>query len=95
MKLLENTKKAFKSKYAKVTCSALCLMMAVAPAVLAEGETVTTSNEQITDAMNTAIQGTISSAYAMFVGLIPVGLQIMSAFVIFKLGKKFFGKVTN
>ena len=47
----------------------------------------------ISTAMNTAVTGAVGTMLAMMIGLIPVALQVLSAFLLFKFGKKFFAKV--
>lgn len=48
----------------------------------------------VSSAMNTAISSTVGVMLSMMIGLIPVALQVLSAFVLFKFGKKFFAKLS-
>lgn len=70
----------------------------VAPVFAANDDAVLSSvdySADITSALNTSVNGAVASCIALMVGLIPVCLQIMSAWVLFKFGKRFFAGLTK
>lgn len=91
---------AGKAKNKAVACSLAVAvgLMSAAPAfadsVELASDGTNASLVDVSSAMNTAISSTVGVMLSMMIGLIPVALQVLSAFVLFKFGKKFFGKLT-
>lgn len=90
--------KCFLAKKSKAVKSAFVMGMAFAiSAVPAFADTVNEVDSSLVDvssAMNTAISSTVGVMLSMMIGLIPVALQVLSAFILFKFGKKFFAKLS-
>lgn len=90
--------KCFVAKKSKAVESAFVMGMAFAiSAVPAFADTVNEVDSSLVDvssAMNTAISSTVGIMLSMMIGLIPVALQVLSAFILFKFGKKFFAKLS-
>lgn len=72
-----------------------CLAFTVCSAAFAETTGVGTVDlSNIGTAVQSAMTNMVTTGIALIVGIIPVALQIMSAFGLYKLGRKFFGQLT-
>lgn len=87
-----------KTKAAIVGSTVAVSALAAAPAFAEDSAelmdaSASTSLVDISSAMNTAVSSAVGVMLSMMIGLIPVALQVLSAFLLFKFGKKFFAKV--
>lgn len=80
-----------KSKVVVMTVT-FCLALSMCPAVFAAETDSGADLSGISTAIQTAINSAVGIGVSLLISLIPVALQLISGFALFKLGKKYFGQ---
>lgn len=97
MEMIENVKNMISRVKGKKKTAALVLSVCTAlSSVAAFADTVEGDNaalQSISDAMLASVNGTVAMMITLVVGLVPVALQVLTAFLLFKFGKKFFNQI--
>lgn len=94
--MLKKVKECFADRKKKVAlvlsvCTMLSSVAAFAEVTPAPADTA--ALESISNAMLTSVNGTVAMMITLVVGLVPVALQVLTAFLLFKFGKKFFNQI--
>lgn len=88
-----NNLKNGKKKAVAIALAACTMLSSFAAFAETSSSTNETALQSISDAMLTSVNGTVAMMITLVVGLVPVALQVLTAFLLFKFGKKFFNQI--